>query len=74
MSIRTWLPNSRSRPKSSGTARTFTASPATIANGYDEVTVLFADIVNFTGMSADADPVDVVSFLYGLFSQFDDRR
>jgi class 3 adenylate cyclase len=46
--------------------------PAIIANGYDEVTVLFADIVNFTGMSADADPVDVVSFLNWLFSQFDD--
>ena len=46
--------------------------PATIANGYDEVTVLFADIVNFTSLSADADPVDVVSFLNGLFSQFDD--
>ena len=46
--------------------------PATIANGYDEVTVLFADIVNFTGLSADADPVDVVSFLNWLFSQFDD--
>ena len=46
--------------------------PATIANGYDDVTVLFADIVNFTSLSADADPVDVVSFLNGLFSQFDD--
>jgi len=46
--------------------------PATIANGYDEVTVLFADIVNFTTLSAEADPVDVVAFLNGLFSQFDD--
>ena len=46
--------------------------PATIANGYDEVTVLFADIVNFTTMSADADPVDVVNFLNTIFSDFDD--
>ena len=47
-------------------------TPATIADGYDEVTVLFADIVNFTTMSAEADPVDVVNFLNGLFSEFDD--
>ena len=46
--------------------------PATIANSYDEVTVLFADIVNFTGMSAQADAADVVNFLNDLFSQFDD--
>ena len=45
---------------------------STIADGFDEVTVLFADIVNFTTMSADTDPVDVVNFLNDLFSQFDD--
>jgi class 3 adenylate cyclase len=43
-----------------------------IADGFDEVTVLFADIVNFTTMSADADPVDVVNFLNTIFSDFDD--
>ena len=43
-----------------------------IADGYDEVTVLFADIVNFTTMSAEANPVDVVNFLNDLFSEFDD--
>ena len=47
-------------------------STSTIADGFDEVTVLFADIVNFTTMSADTDPVDVVNFLNDLFSQFDD--
>jgi guanylate cyclase len=47
-------------------------NPTTIANSYDEVTVLFADIVNFTGMSAQADAADVVNFLNGIFSQFDD--
>lgn len=47
-------------------------TPGTIAEGYDEVTVLFADIVNFTILSADADPVDVVAFLNTLFSDFDE--
>jgi class 3 adenylate cyclase len=47
-------------------------SSTTIADGYDEVTVLFADIVNFTTLSADADPVDVVAFLNALFSDFDE--
>ncbi len=43
-----------------------------IADGFDDVSVLFADIVNFTTMSADADPVDVVNFLNTIFSDFDD--
>lgn len=47
-------------------------SPHTIADGYDEVTVLFADIVNFTTLSAAADPVAVVTFLNTIFSDFDD--
>ncbi len=47
-------------------------NPGTIADGYDEVTVLFADIVNFTKLSADADPVDVVAFLNTIFSEFDE--
>jgi class 3 adenylate cyclase len=45
--------------------------PGTIADGYNEVTVLFADIVDFTTMSATADPVDVVSKLNEIFSDFD---
>lgn len=44
----------------------------TIADGYDSVTVLFADIVNFTQMSADADPAAVVRLLNRIFSDFDD--
>jgi len=44
---------------------------STIADGFSEVTVLFADIVNFTTLSADADPVDVVAFLNTIFSEFD---
>jgi len=45
--------------------------PGTIADGYQEVTVLFADIVDFTRLSADADPVDVVTMLNAIFSDFD---
>lgn len=48
------------------------ANPATIADGYQEVTVLFADIVDFTSMSAEADPVDVVNMLNDVFSDFDE--
>jgi class 3 adenylate cyclase len=46
--------------------------PETIADGYNEVTVLFADIVDFTGMSSGADPVEVVNLLNDIFSKFDD--
>lgn len=44
----------------------------TIADGFESVTVLFADIVDFTKLSADADPVDVVRLLNAIFSDFDD--
>lgn len=47
-------------------------TPATIADGYDEVTVLFADIVGFTRMSAAADPCAVVDLLNAVFSELDD--
>jgi class 3 adenylate cyclase len=47
-------------------------NPATIADGFDEVTVLFADIVDFTSMSSAADPVEVVTLLNDIFSEFDD--
>lgn len=45
---------------------------ATIADGYNEITVLFADIVGFTEMSAGADPADVVEFLNAVFSDLDE--
>jgi class 3 adenylate cyclase len=44
----------------------------TIADRFDSVTVLFADIVDFTTMSAGADPVEVVNKLNEIFSDFDD--
>jgi class 3 adenylate cyclase len=47
-------------------------NPAAIADGYPEVTVLFADIVDFTRLSSHADPVEVVKVLNDIFSDFDD--
>jgi adenylate cyclase len=44
----------------------------TIADGFTDVTVLFADIVGFTTLSADMPPERVVAMLNELFCQFDD--
>ncbi len=43
----------------------------TIADRYPSVTVLFADIVGFTRLSADLPPEDVVELLDDVFSSFD---
>ena len=48
------------------------AGPVTIADSYAEVTVLFADIVDFTRRSAAADARDVVNLLNAVFSDFDE--
>ncbi len=48
------------------------ATNATIADGFAEVTVLFADIVGFTKMSAHRKPEEVVAMLNELFCKFDD--
>lgn len=42
-----------------------------IADDYNEVTVLFADIVGFTEMSAHVDAAQVVAMLNEVFSEFD---
>jgi len=42
-----------------------------IADRFDEATVLFADIVGFTGMSAQIPPTQVVNMLNDIFSTFD---
>ena len=43
----------------------------TIADSFAEVTILFADIVNFTPMSANLPAVELVSLLNEIFSEFD---
>ena len=45
---------------------------ALIADRHAEVTVLFADIVEFSRLSAAADPADVVGLLNHIFTTFDD--
>ena len=42
-----------------------------IADGFAEVTVSFADLVGFTAVSSEMPPHDVVALLNGLFSRFD---
>jgi adenylate cyclase len=43
-----------------------------IADSFAQVTVLFADIVNFTPLSAQLSPTGLVYLLNGLFSTFDE--
>lgn len=45
---------------------------ATIADGYPDVTVMFADIVNFTVLAEELTPKEVVTLLDGVFTRFDD--
>lgn len=42
-----------------------------IADGFEEVTVLFADIVNFTNLSSQVSPQELVGLLNQIFSIFD---
>jgi guanylate cyclase len=42
-----------------------------IASQYDQVSVLFADVVSFTPMSALMTPVELVELLNDIFSDFD---
>ena len=46
--------------------------PDVIADSYDEVTVLFADVVGFTAYADARPPADVVALLNRLFSEFDE--
>ena len=48
-------------------------SEASIADHADEVTVLFADIVGFTPLSARKTPQELVAMLNRIFSEFDAR-
>ena len=42
-----------------------------IADGFANVTVLFADLVGFTALTSEMPPQEVVTLLNGLFSRFD---
>jgi adenylate cyclase len=53
-------------------ARRLKLDVGTIADGFAGVTVLFADIVGFTRMSARLPPERIVDVLNELFCQFDD--
>lgn len=45
--------------------------PETIADSFADVTVLFADLVNFTAFSTRVSPTELVSSLNQIFSAFD---
>ncbi|WIM06982.1 MAG: adenylate/guanylate cyclase domain-containing protein [Candidatus Nitricoxidivorans perseverans] len=47
-------------------------SEQTIADGFADVTVMFADIVNFTQVAANMSPSQVFSMLNRIFSAFDE--
>jgi class 3 adenylate cyclase/CheY-like chemotaxis protein len=47
------------------------AGERVIADNFDDVTVLFADLVGFTGMAAHMPPQEVVALLNEIFSAFD---
>jgi len=46
-------------------------NPGTIADGFADVSVMFADIVDFTRLAEELAPSQVVNFLDDVFSQFD---
>lgn len=52
-------------------ARRLKAGERPLADRFEEVAVLFADLVGFTHMSEQLTPEDVVEMLDGLFSEFD---
>lgn len=53
-------------------ARRLQQAPGVIADSFEQVTVLFADIVEFTQRSATQTPSEVVALLNAVFSRFDD--
>jgi PAS domain S-box-containing protein len=46
-------------------------SKSTIAESFEDVTVLFADLVNFTKFSTQTSPTELVELLNVIFSRFD---
>ncbi|HEY6897993.1 MAG TPA: adenylate/guanylate cyclase domain-containing protein, partial [Rhodocyclaceae bacterium] len=53
-------------------ARRLKESNQTIADGFADVTVMFADIVNFTQVASGMSPSQVFTMLNRIFSAFDD--
>ena len=45
--------------------------PGTIADGFADVSVMFADVVDFTRLAEELTPNQVVSFLDEVFTRFD---
>lgn len=52
-------------------AKRLKAGADTIAENFTDVTVLFADLVNFTELSTQIVPTEIVAILNSIFSQFD---
>lgn len=48
------------------------ASDETIADSYDQASILFADVVGFTPMSANMEPSSLVALLDEIFTAFDE--
>jgi adenylate cyclase len=53
-------------------AQRLAATHGTIADGYAEASVMFADIVGFTPLAESMPPTSLVSLLDAVFSDFDD--
>ena len=47
------------------------SNPGTIADGFADVSVMFADVVDFTRLAEELTPNQVVSFLDDVFTRFD---
>lgn len=54
-------------------AQQLKTDPGTIANSFESVSILFADIVGFTPMSHEMNPEETVELLNRLFSYFDSQ-
>jgi len=53
-------------------AQRLQSDPNSIADHFDEVSILFADLVDFTPLSSELDAREVVGFLDRLFTSFDE--
>ena len=53
-------------------AQRLQSDPNSIADSFDEVSILFADVVDFTPLASGLDPREVVGLLDRLFTSFDE--